>query len=73
MPFDEAPNAVLPLFQNPRLVWLVMQIGQRTVLQRVISARDGFARADLATDGFSGAPCLQADGSKRKKAYVASG
>src|SRR5690349_10507263 len=37
------------------------------------SARDGLARADFATDGFSGAPCLQADGSKRKKAYVANG
>ena len=36
MPFDEVPNAILPLFQNPRLVWSGMQIGQRTVRQRAI-------------------------------------
>jgi hypothetical protein len=38
-----------------------------------VSSNDDSARADFATDGFSGAPCLQADGSKRKKVYVANG
>jgi hypothetical protein len=42
MPFDEVPNALLPLFQNPRLVCPGMKIGQRTVLQGVILQRTVF-------------------------------